>query len=159
MCLRMKCYIWICCLDPQPWIPTSSLFHHSSFHFPHIFNFFYLSISLSTPTISCTFRCSTGESIEDACRREVKEESGVVIGHVQYHSSAPWPFPASLMIGCLAYAENEDIQVGHVNSFPPWTKWPPFRRRYFQMYFREWKSFVFWLKFYWSLFLIHHCFK
>ena len=34
----------------------------------------------------------------------------------------------------------------------PWTKWPPFRRRCFQMHFREW-SFVFWSKFHWSLFL------
>ena len=34
-----------------------------------------------------------------------------------------------------------------------WTKWPPFPRRYFQMHFREWKVFISWLKFHWSLFL------
>ena len=35
----------------------------------------------------------------------------------------------------------------------PWTKWPPLRKRYFQMYFPEWKVLLFLLKFYWSLFL------
>ncbi|KAF9973599.1 Peroxisomal NADH pyrophosphatase nudt12 [Actinomortierella ambigua] len=52
-----------------------------------------------------------GESLEEAARREVKEESGVGVGHVMYHSSQPWPFPNSLMIGCLAEALTEDIDI------------------------------------------------
>lgn len=52
-----------------------------------------------------------GETIEDACRREVMEEAGVKVGHVQYHSCQPWPMPSSLMIGCLAFATNESIKV------------------------------------------------
>jgi NAD+ diphosphatase len=50
-----------------------------------------------------------GESIGEAVRREVKEESGLVVGDVKYHSSQPWPFPASLMIGCHAEAITEEI--------------------------------------------------
>ena len=50
-----------------------------------------------------------GESVEDAVRREVFEETGVVVSSVSYHSSQPWPFPANLMLGCLAEAETEDI--------------------------------------------------
>ncbi len=52
-----------------------------------------------------------GESIEDGVRREVREESGLEVGKVTYHSSQPWPFPASLMIGCHAEAITEDIVV------------------------------------------------
>ena len=52
-----------------------------------------------------------GESIEEAVRREVREEAGIVVGEVRYHSSQPWPFPSSLMIGCLASAESTDITI------------------------------------------------
>jgi NAD+ diphosphatase len=45
-----------------------------------------------------------GETIEDAVRRETQEESGIRVGRVRYHSSQPWPFPSSLMIGCHAEA-------------------------------------------------------
>ena len=41
-----------------------------------------------------------GETIEAAVRREVFEEAGVPVGRVEYLSSQPWPFPASLMMGC-----------------------------------------------------------
>jgi NAD+ diphosphatase len=50
-----------------------------------------------------------GESIEEAVRREVKEEAGIEVGEVRYHSSQPWPFPSSLMIGCHAKALSTDI--------------------------------------------------
>ncbi len=40
-----------------------------------------------------------GESLEEAVRREVYEETGVQVGDVAYHSSQPWPFPSSLMLG------------------------------------------------------------
>ena len=50
-----------------------------------------------------------GETIENAVRREVLEESGIRLGRVVYHASQPWPFPYSLMIGCFGEALNEDI--------------------------------------------------
>eukprot|EP00743_Colponemidia_sp_Colp-15_P007736 GILK01008376.1.p1 GENE.GILK01008376.1~~GILK01008376.1.p1 ORF type:complete len:358 (-),score=47.15 GILK01008376.1:124-1155(-) len=52
-----------------------------------------------------------GESIEEAVTREAKEETGIVVlpSRVRYHSSQPWPFPSSIMIGCLAEAESEEI--------------------------------------------------
>ena len=52
-----------------------------------------------------------GENIEEAVRREVLEEAGIRIGRVSYHSSQPWPFPSSLMIGCHGEAENDDIAI------------------------------------------------
>ena len=52
-----------------------------------------------------------GESIEEAVKREVREESDIEVGLVQYHSSQPWPFPSSLMIGCHALANTTDIMV------------------------------------------------
>jgi NAD+ diphosphatase len=51
-----------------------------------------------------------GESLEDAVAREVMEESGVAITRVRYHSSQPWPFPASLMIGFTAEALTDEIR-------------------------------------------------
>ncbi len=50
-----------------------------------------------------------GESIEEGVRREVKEEAGLEVGRVTYHSSQPWPFPASLMIGCHVEAISDEI--------------------------------------------------
>lgn len=52
-----------------------------------------------------------GETIEDTCRREVYEESGIRVGRVDYHSSQPWPFPCSLMLGCIALASSENIKI------------------------------------------------
>ncbi|KAM8866450.1 NAD-capped RNA hydrolase NUDT12 isoform 2-T2 [Synchiropus picturatus] len=52
-----------------------------------------------------------GETMEDAVRREVEEESGIRVGVVQYVSCQPWPMPSSLMIGCLAVAMTTDIRV------------------------------------------------
>jgi NAD+ diphosphatase len=45
-----------------------------------------------------------GESLEDAVAREVAEETGVSVTQLHYHSSQPWPFPSSLMIGFVASA-------------------------------------------------------
>jgi NAD+ diphosphatase len=52
-----------------------------------------------------------GESLEDAVHREVHEETGIVIERVSYHSSQPWPFPASLMLGFTAAARRGPITL------------------------------------------------
>lgn len=51
-----------------------------------------------------------GESLEEAVRREVAEETGVRVGAVSYHSSQPWPFPQSLMLGFHAEGLSEEIR-------------------------------------------------
>jgi NAD+ diphosphatase len=52
-----------------------------------------------------------GETIEAAVRREVFEESGVRVGPVGYLASQPWPFPASLMLGCRGEATTTEITI------------------------------------------------
>ena len=52
-----------------------------------------------------------GESIEAAVRRETFEETGVRVGEVGYLSSQPWPFPSSLMFGCIGHATSTEIKV------------------------------------------------
>lgn len=54
-----------------------------------------------------------GESLEEAARREVREEVGVEIGNLRYFASQPWPFPHSLMIAfCADYAGGEVVPDG-----------------------------------------------
>jgi NAD+ diphosphatase len=52
-----------------------------------------------------------GETLESALRREVAEEAGIRVGAVRYVESQPWPFPSSLMMGCIAQAESEEITI------------------------------------------------
>jgi NAD+ diphosphatase len=52
-----------------------------------------------------------GEDIAHAVRREVMEETNIRVGEVTYHSSQPWPFPHSLMLGCIGLAETTDITI------------------------------------------------
>ena len=48
-----------------------------------------------------------GETIEEACARELDEEAGLKAVDVRYHSTQPWPYPSSLMIGLIAEVEND----------------------------------------------------
>lgn len=52
-----------------------------------------------------------GETLEAAVRREVFEESGICVGVVRYLASQPWPFPASLMFGCVGVAVSTEITI------------------------------------------------
>jgi NAD+ diphosphatase len=52
-----------------------------------------------------------GESLEEAVRREVEEEAGIKVGAVRYHSSQPWPFPSSIMLGFHAEGLTEEITI------------------------------------------------
>jgi NAD+ diphosphatase len=52
-----------------------------------------------------------GENLEAAVARELYEEAGIRVHNVRYVASQPWPFPSSLMIGCHAQAENEQLRI------------------------------------------------
>jgi NAD+ diphosphatase len=55
-----------------------------------------------------------GESIEEACARELWEEARLKTAKVRYHSTQPWPYPSSLMIGLIAEVENDDAVADQV---------------------------------------------
>jgi NAD+ diphosphatase len=59
-----------------------------------------------------------GESLEEAVAREVMEEVGVAVEEIRYHSSQPWPFPASIMLGFTARARSEALRIdpGEIES-------------------------------------------
>jgi NAD+ diphosphatase len=57
-----------------------------------------------------------GESLEDAVRREVYEETNIRVAAVHYRSSQPWPFPSSLMLGFVAEADTTVAQEIHMND-------------------------------------------
>lgn len=52
-----------------------------------------------------------GESLEDAVQREVLEETNISVHNIRYHSSQPWPFPSSLMLGFMADALTDEIAL------------------------------------------------
>jgi len=63
-----------------------------------------------------------GESIEEACARELFEEAALRATKVRYHSTQPWPYPSSLMIGLIAEVENDEavpdnIEIDEVRWF------------------------------------------
>lgn len=51
-----------------------------------------------------------GESIEEACAREIAEEAGLAVSAARYHSSQPWPFPGQLMIGLVAAVDDDQAR-------------------------------------------------
>ena len=51
-----------------------------------------------------------GETIEEACAREIAEESGLTVTAARYHSSQPWPFPSQLMIGLIAEVSDDQAR-------------------------------------------------
>ena len=55
-----------------------------------------------------------GESIEEAVARELNEEAGIEIIEANYHSSQPWAFPYSLMIGYIAESKTENFKLDEV---------------------------------------------
>jgi NAD+ diphosphatase len=55
-----------------------------------------------------------GESIEEACARELFEEAALRVTAVRYHSTQPWPYPSSLMIGLIAQVDNDDAVADQV---------------------------------------------
>jgi NAD+ diphosphatase len=63
-----------------------------------------------------------GESIEEACARELYEEAALRAKSVRYHSTQPWPYPSSLMIGLIAEVEEggavaDQIEIDEVRWF------------------------------------------
>ncbi|MGF1608457.1 MAG: NAD(+) diphosphatase [Kiloniellales bacterium] len=66
-----------------------------------------------------------GESLEEAVAREVKEEVGLELRDIAYHSSQPWPFPASLMVGFHARATGSALAVnqGELEAAAWFTRW------------------------------------
>lgn len=54
-----------------------------------------------------------GESLEGAVAREIFEEAGIEVSDITYHSSQPWPFPSSIMLGFIARAITTHIVVDH----------------------------------------------
>lgn len=52
-----------------------------------------------------------GESVEECCAREMHEEAGVTVTRVTYIASQPWPYPSSLMIGCIAEISDKDLVI------------------------------------------------
>ena len=69
------------------------------------------SVSHLSSSTFANMKCRGGESLEEATAREIYEESGIRVKDVKYHSSQPWPYPASLMFGTVCTAEEGEIRT------------------------------------------------
>lgn len=69
-----------------------------------------------------------GESLEEAVAREVFEEAGVTLREIHYHSSQPWPFPSSLMLGYHAHAAAMELNVGAELEHARWWRLADFEQ-------------------------------
>ncbi len=49
-----------------------------------------------------------GESLEQAVRREVKEEVGLDVKNIQFYKSQPWPFTDTILAGFYAELDGDD---------------------------------------------------
>jgi len=67
----------------------------------------------TSPAVNC---CALGESLEEACVREVHEEVGIDVTHLRYHSSQFWPKPSCLMAGFVAMASSSQRLVVDTNE-------------------------------------------
>lgn len=71
-----------------------------------------------------------GETMEEAVRRELREEVSLQVGAIHYHASQPWPFPSSLMLGCYAQALDRDFRIdGHEIADARWLTKDEVRKR------------------------------
>jgi NAD+ diphosphatase len=71
-----------------------------------------------------------GETVEEAVRRELREEVYLAVDTVSYHASQPWPFPSALMIGCYAAARWRDFKIdGHEIEDARWMRREEIRAR------------------------------
>jgi NAD+ diphosphatase len=52
-----------------------------------------------------------GETLEEAVKREVREEVNVRISNIKYVASQPWPFPHSIMIGFSATYVDGEVEI------------------------------------------------
>ncbi len=68
----------------------------------------------------------SGETLEEAVRREVREESGIEIDDIAYRTSQPWPFPDSLMVAFTARwksgeAVPDGVEIAELRWCEPWS--------------------------------------
>ena len=55
----------------------------------------------------------TGETLEEAVVREVREETGLEVSNIRYFDSQPWPYPSGLMVGFTADYAGGQIHIQH----------------------------------------------